>query len=58
MPTLIAWAAEIIKLGSVGLIAGYFASSRANKEFITQRWWEKKTEVYSSIIEALWKMLN
>jgi hypothetical protein len=52
------WIIELVKLGIVGLIAGLFALYRAKQEFISQRWWERKADAYTRIIEALWKILD
>ena len=49
---------ELVKLTSVGLIAGLFASYRAKKDFISQRWWERKAQAYSNIVEALWQLVD
>jgi hypothetical protein len=52
------WIIELVKLGIVGFIAGLFALYRAKQEFISQRWWERKADAYTRIIEALWQMLD
>ena len=52
------WIIELVKLGIVGLIAGLFALYRAKQEFISQRWWERKADTYTRIIEALWQILD
>lgn len=49
---------ELLKFGAVGLVAGFFASYRTRRDFISQRWWERKVEAYSRIIEALGMLID
>ncbi|GAA66141.1 hypothetical protein [Pseudoalteromonas sp. BSi20429] len=44
---------ELIKLGSVGIIAGLFASFMANRDFRHKKWWELRVSAYQNAIEAL-----
>ena len=44
---------ELIKLGSVGIIAGLFASFMANRDFRHKKWWELRVAAYQKAIEAL-----
>ena len=44
---------EIIKLGSVGIISGLFASFLANRDFRHKKWWELRVAAYQNAIEAL-----
>jgi len=44
---------ELLKLGGVGLIAGLFTSSVANKDHRHRKWWELRVSAYQAAIEAL-----
>lgn len=44
---------EILKLGSVGLIAGLFSSYLANRDYRGRKWWELRVGAYQSAIESL-----
>lgn len=44
---------ELLKLGSVGLIAGLFSAYIAIRGHRNKKWWELRVEAYKSIIEAL-----
>jgi hypothetical protein len=44
---------ELIKLASVGIIAGLFASFMANRDFRHKKWWELRVAAYQNAIEAL-----
>ena len=44
---------ELVKLASVGLIAGFFSSWLANRDHRQRRWWELRVEAYQNAIEAL-----
>lgn len=44
---------EILKLASVGLIAGLFSSMLANRDYRQRKWWELRVEAYQNAIEAL-----
>ncbi len=44
---------ELIKLASVGIIAGVFASFIANRDFRHKKWWELRVVAYQNAIEAL-----
>lgn len=46
-------AAELLKLGVVGLIAGIFSSWLANKDYRYRKWWELRVAAYQGAIEAL-----
>ncbi len=46
-------AAELIKLGAVGLIAGLFSSVLANRDHRYRTWWELRVGAYQGAIEAL-----
>jgi hypothetical protein len=46
-------AAELIKLGAVGLIAGLFSSLLANRDHRYRKWWELRVNAYQGAIEAL-----
>lgn len=45
--------AELIKLGSVGLVAGLFSSVLANRDYRQRKWWEMRVSAYQNAIEAL-----
>ena len=44
---------ELIKLGSVGVIAGLFSAYIATRGHRNKRWWELRVISYQSVIEAL-----
>ncbi len=46
-------AAELIKLGAVGLIAGLFSSLLANRDHRYRKWWELRVNAYQGAIESL-----
>lgn len=48
---------ELIKLASVGLIAGLFSSVLANKDYRQRKWWELRVAAYQNAIEALSDMV-
>ena len=43
---------ELLKLGSVGIIAGLFSSFLANRNFRNKKWWELRVSAYQTAIEA------
>jgi len=44
---------ELLKLGTVGLIAGLFTSFIANRDHRRRKWWEMRVAAYQNAIEAL-----
>jgi len=44
---------ELIKLATVGLIAGLFSSLLANRDHRQRKWWEMRVAAYQNAIEAL-----
>lgn len=48
---------ELIKLASVGLIAGLFSSVLANRGYRQRKWWELRVAAYQNAIEALSDMV-
>jgi hypothetical protein len=44
---------EILKLGSVGIIAGLFSAYVATRGHRNKKWWELRVSAYQSVIEAL-----
>jgi hypothetical protein len=44
---------ELLKLTSVGVIAGVFSSALANRDHRQRKWWELRATAYQSLIEAL-----
>lgn len=44
---------ELLKLASVGLIAGLFSSMLANRDYRRRKWWELRVAAYQNAIEAL-----
>lgn len=44
---------ELLKLASVGLIAGLFSSMLANRDYRQRKWWELRVAAYQNAIEAL-----
>lgn len=46
-------ATELIKLASVGIIAGLFSSVVANRDYRQRKWWEMRVTAYQNVIEAL-----
>ena len=51
--TMIDTALEILKLASVGLVAGLFSSILANRDHRQRKWWEMRVTAYQNAIEAL-----
>jgi len=49
---------DLVKLGSAGIIGGLFGSFLANRNFRSQRWWERKVDAYTRVIESLSDMLE
>lgn len=49
MDTLI----ELLRLGSVGIIAGLFSAFLAIRGHRDKKWWELRVEAYRTLIEAL-----
>jgi class 3 adenylate cyclase len=52
-PESVDWAIDLVRLAVVGVIAGFFASYRAYRDFRRQRWWERRADAYTRLIEAL-----
>lgn len=46
-------ALELLKLGSVGIVAGLFSSVLANRDHRQRKWWEMRVSAYQNAIEAL-----
>lgn len=44
---------ELLKLASVGLVAGLFSSVLANRDYRQRKWWEMRVSAYQNAIEAL-----
>lgn len=44
---------EMVKLGSVGFIAGFFSSFIANTDHRNRKWWEMRVKAYQDAIESL-----
>ena len=44
---------ELLKLASVGLIAGLFSSILANRDYRQRKWWELRVTAYQNAIDAL-----
>jgi hypothetical protein len=44
---------EFLKLGVVGLVAGLFASTAANRDYRYRKWWELRVTAYQNLIESL-----
>ncbi|MGA9665166.1 MAG: hypothetical protein WBQ69_01790 [Gallionella sp.] len=44
---------ELLKLASVGLIAGLFSSYLANRDYRQRKWWKLRVAAYQNAIEAL-----
>ena len=49
---------EFVKLFTVGIFSALLSYVIAQHLFISQRWWERKAETYSRIIEAAWGLLD
>lgn len=47
------FAAELLKLAAVGIVAGLFSSFISNKDHRQRKWWELRVEAYRGAIEAL-----
>ena len=52
------WALDLVRLVIVGLAAGLFASYRSNRDFRRQRWWERKADAYTRIIDGLSELVE
>ena len=48
---------ELVKLTSVGLIAGLFSSWLANRDHRQRKWWELRVIAYQNAIEAMSDLL-
>ena len=46
-------ALELLKLASVGIVAGLFSSVLANRDYRQRKWWEMRVTAYQNAIEAL-----
>lgn len=44
---------EILKLATVGIVAGLFSSFLANRDYRQRKWWELRVSAYQNAIEAL-----
>jgi hypothetical protein len=44
---------EFLKLGVVGLVAGLFASTAANRDYRYRKCWELRVTAYQNLIESL-----
>lgn len=44
---------ELIKLASVGILAGAFTSYMANRDHRQKKWWELRVQAYKEVIESL-----
>lgn len=44
---------ELLKLGSVGILAGLFSSFITSRDYRNKKWWELRIAAYQSLIEAL-----
>lgn len=44
---------EMLKLGTVGVIAGFFSFFLANTDHRNRKWWELRVKAYQDAIEAL-----
>jgi len=44
---------ELVKLGSVGILAGLFSSFLTNRDHRNKKWWELRVAAYQGLIEAL-----
>jgi len=44
---------ELLKLASVGVVAGVFSSALANRDHRQRKWWELRVTAYQGVIEAL-----
>lgn len=44
---------ELIKLGSVGILAGVFSSLLSNRDHRYKKWWELRVSRYTELINAL-----
>jgi len=46
-------AEHIMGLAFVGVVSGLFTSFIARKDFVSDRWWERKADTYTRILDAL-----
>jgi len=49
---------ELIRLTSVGIVAGLFSSFLGNWSFRHKKWWELRVDAYQSAIESLSDLLH
>jgi hypothetical protein len=52
----VAFIEHILGLGFVGVVSALFTSFIARKQFVSEKWWERKADTYTRILEALVEM--
>jgi hypothetical protein len=50
------WIEHYFALAFVGVVSALFTSFLARKSFISERWWDRKADAYTRILEALVEM--
>ena len=58
MDTLQYLAPQIFVAAITAIIASFFTSRFALRRFYSEKWWEKKQEAYSNMLEVLHKLKN
>ena len=50
------WIRHYFELAVVGVVSSLFTSLLARKRFVSERWWDRKADAYTRILEALVEM--
>lgn len=50
------WFTRCFSLAFVGVVSSLFTTFLARKSFISERWWDRKADAYTRILEALVEM--
>jgi len=56
MEHLVDWFTRYFSLAFVGVVSSLFTTFLARKSFISERWWDRKADAYTRILEALVEM--
>lgn len=49
---------DLVRLALVGLVGGLFGSFLGNRNYRRQRWWERRADAYTRLIDALSDLLS
>ncbi len=50
------WIGHYFELAVVGVVSSLFTSLLARKRFVSERWWDRKADAYTRILDALVEM--